>query len=363
MQIIEMNPAAEKIIRLRRIEIQAKNLKEIWSELYKMVAESPDTLHGELTVERVESLMYLDMSVVNLLDSRQKLAGKLVVMRDVSELKSAHRKLEALYDEEHKLRGSLEEEIKKRSQYSRAIVHELRTPLTSIIACSDLLEEEVKDEIQLKLVQNIRRSTLNLEQRVSEMFELARGELGMIKINPVPLDMNLLIQEIIAEMNPLTLKDVLLRSEVPEIIVPVMGDRSRLRQVLINLVGNSIKFTSQGEIVVKAKYFDADFLQVQVADTGCGMKKEHLENLFDPYHRQPAEGGRNSGLGIGLALSKIIIELHRGRIWAESTPGKGTTISFTVPFDSQMSISGQGTDHETLSGGVPNPSIKGPKTE
>jgi PAS domain S-box-containing protein len=335
--VIEMNPAAEKIMGENSPSIKGKSLSSIWPEMDLVLAASKDFAHTELMMDDREAAhhhgeaRYLDISAVTLLDHRQKYTGTLVLFRDISEIKKAQRRIEVLYDKEHTLRGSLEEEINKRSQYSRAIVHELRTPLTSIIASSDMLGDQLKDPMQKRLLQNIRRSSVNLEQRVNELFELAKGEIGLLKIEPAVFDMQRLIEEIAAEMEPIVaFKGIKLRTEVSAEELPVMGDRSRLKQVILNLTGNAVKFTDKGEIVIKTVPYNADYLVVKVEDTGCGMERAGLENLFDPYRRKNREGGR-SGLGIGLALSKIFVELHQGKIWAESTPGKGTAVSFTVP--------------------------------
>ena len=113
----------------------------------------------------------------------------------------------------------------------------------------------------------------------------------------------------------------------------MQGDSSRLRQVMTNLLSNAIKFTEKGTIRVKASQPDTDFLLVQVEDTGRGIDKEQMEDLFDPYRRKTNLGQDTGGLGIGLALSKIFVELHKGKIWAESLPGRGSTFSFTLPLD------------------------------
>jgi PAS domain S-box-containing protein len=335
--VIEMNTAAEKIMGENSSSVREKSLSSIWPEMDLILTASKDFSHTELRMDDRDTAHpddeghFLDISAVTLLDSHQRYTGTLVLFRDISEIKKAQQRIEVLYDKEHALRGSLEEEINKRSQYARAIVHELRTPLTSIIASSDMLGEQLKDPLQQRLLQNILRSSVNLEQRVNELFELARGEIGLLKIEPAVFDIHRLIEEIAAEMEPVVAgKGVKLRTEVPAGELPVMGDRSRLKQVIVNLSGNAVKFTDKGEIVIKAGPYNADYLVVRVEDTGCGMERSELENLFDPYRRKPREGGR-SGLGIGLALSKIFVELHQGKIWAESTPGKGTAVSFTLP--------------------------------
>jgi signal transduction histidine kinase len=210
-------------------------------------------------------------------------------------------------------------------------VHELRTPLTSILASGELLEAEIKDSILLALVRNIRRASLNLEQRINELIELARGEIGMLKINARPLDMEQLLRDIISEMSPIaTAKGLLLVSEIGNLPL-VMGDRSRLRQVMSNLLSNAIKFTLKGVVSVTAASEGSERVLVQVKDTGKGIDKEQIEDLFDPYRRKVNAGQELGGLGIGLALTKMFVELHGGKIRVESQPESGTVFSFTIP--------------------------------
>ena len=259
-----------------------------------------------------------------------KLAN-IVTLRDVTERKLAERKLEELYQEEKRLRGSLQEEIEKRSKYTRALVHELNTPLTSILASSELLETEVSDDTLQSLVQNIRRSSQNLEQRIGELIDLARGEVGMSKINAVPLDLGVILKEIVSEMKPVGegkgLKIELELEQLPEIL----GDRSRLRQVMSNLLNNAIKFTVKGGVKVRGKVYDQGNVLVEVEDSGRGMEEDEVKDLFDPYRRKVRAGERLSGLGIGLALARQFVELHRGQIWVTSQPGKGSIFRFTLP--------------------------------
>jgi signal transduction histidine kinase len=115
----------------------------------------------------------------------------------------------------------------------------------------------------------------------------------------------------------------------------IMGDRSRIRQIMTNLISNSIKFTNRGTIDVKAEVTENNRLLVQVSDTGRGMDREELDNIFNPYRRSKHD---TVGLGIGLALSKIFVELHQGSIQAESSQGEGSTFSFTLPIQSRLNI-------------------------
>jgi len=126
--------------------------------------------------------------------------------------------------------------------------------------------------------------------------------------------------------------------------------------VLFNLLGNSLKFTSRGQITIRSRYYGDNFLLTQVEDTGKGIETEDLENLFDPYQRNTKRETTSGGLGIGLALCKQYIQLHNGKIWAESALGKGTTISFAIPLQTAektaQSADGQATAGQGF-GGIP----------
>jgi signal transduction histidine kinase len=151
-----------------------------------------------------------------------------------------------------------------------------------------------------------------------------------------PLDMSQIINEVIEEIKKnADDKGISLISDISEFLM-VSGDRIRLRQVLMNLIGNATKYTDEGQVIVKASMQDHSAVLVQVEDTGPGIDKDKMKNLFDPYKRNVDEGEKLGGIGMGLALSKIFVELHNGKIWAESTPGKGSYFYFTIPFSKEI---------------------------
>jgi len=210
-------------------------------------------------------------------------------------------------------------------------VHELNTPLTSILPSGELLESEVHDSTLAALVANIRRASFNLKQRIDELIELARGETGILKVNTLPVDLTALLRDLEKEMRPLAEKKGLqLHLDTSCSLPPVKADQVRLRQVLFNLISNAIKFTVEGTIEVTMER-QAELVVVKVKDTGRGISPEEKENLFDPYRRKVNEGQELGGLGIGLTLSKMYIELQGGQIEVESEPGRGSTFRFTIP--------------------------------
>jgi PAS domain S-box-containing protein len=265
-------------------------------------------------------------------------SAHIITARDITERKMTQRKLEVLYKEEKQLRASLQVEMDKRNRYTRALVHELNTPLTSILVSGEMLEAEVVDTTLSALVKNIRRASNNLKQRIDELIELARGEIGILKINAMPVDIVKLLREIESEMIPLASgKGLNMKVEIIGELPLAMGDRGRLRQVLYNLIGNALKFTQAGQICVKGEKA-GEYVEVSVRDTGRGISQAEMEHLFDPYLRKVNEGQELGGLGIGLTLSKMFVELHGGKIEVESEVGKGSTFHFTVPVYQQANL-------------------------
>jgi signal transduction histidine kinase len=192
--------------------------------------------------------------------------------------------------------------------------------------------EELKDESLLGLAENINRGASNLNRRIDELLDLAKGEIGALQINPKPLDAVPLIGEIARSMITVGLrKQQCLSVELPAALSTVLADEDRLRQVLLNLLQNAFKFTPVGgKIILRAREDGANLI-IEVEDTGRGISKQELKDIFEPYRQQKNKGTRISGLGLGLALSKRLIELHGGSIWVKSKKGKGSIFGFSVP--------------------------------
>jgi signal transduction histidine kinase len=213
--------------------------------------------------------------------------------------------------------------------------HELKTPLTSIIAAAGLLEEELKtttDESHHKLIQTILRNANSLETRLAELLEIVKTGTGKLQLNLEPVDMKSLILGTCLQISPLVReKEQQLKTELPESLPIIQGDGPRLEQVLLNLMNNATKFTPDGgKIIVKASRQDASIV-VEVEDDGIGIAKEKQNMLFKPYSRLNSDRQRHPGLGLGLALSKQVIELHGGKIWVESEAGMGSRFFFSLP--------------------------------
>jgi len=216
--------------------------------------------------------------------------------------------------------------------------------LTAIIASSDLLASEVSEKSLRGLALNINRSAVNLNNRIGELLDLAKGEIGMLHINPASLNLLPLLREAGECMAPVVYaQNQNLAIDLPQFLPTVHGDASRLLQVISNLITNAIKFTpSGGRIVLRARD-KGDRVIVEVQDNGRGISKKDQAYLFKPYHRIENSRADSDGFGLGLALSKMLIDLHHGEVWIRSEPGKGSTFGFSLPTETTKE---EGTQQE-----------------
>jgi signal transduction histidine kinase len=220
-------------------------------------------------------------------------------------------------------------------QFIDTLAHELKTPLTSIIAAAGLLGEEleaISDKSTQKLIQTIIQNSATLEKRLAELLDTVKTGSGKIQLQLEPVDMKSIIMGACVQITPLVQnKDQKLATDIPGSLPLIHGDGPRLEQVLMNLMTNAVKFTPQGgSITIKAREQDSG-LMVAVKDNGIGIAKEDQARLFKAYSRIRSDRQRQPGLGLGLALSKQVVELHGGRIWVESDSGSGSTFSFFLP--------------------------------
>ena len=240
-----------------------------------------------------------------------------------------------LYALEREKRVKLERESGERLQFINALAHEIKTPLTSIVASGGLLLEELKEEAQsprVRLIENMLSATNKLGARLSELLDMAKMESLGFKLTLELLDMRPLLQNIASELLPVANeKGQSLTLDIPPSVPMVKADSQRLEQVLLNLLTNAIKFTGEGgKIQLRLRRKSAE-LVVEVKDNGSGITEEEQARIFTPYYRIETDRQRFPGLGLGLALSKQLVELHKGRMWVESALGKGSTFAFSLP--------------------------------
>ncbi len=217
------------------------------------------------------------------------------------------------------------------------LTHEFRTPLASIRSFAEILStyEDLDRATQKEFLEIITRESMRLTQLINGILDLAKIESGTVKSHHVKVDMVKVITDSIKALMPLAVeKGLSLEFVQPEGSLPlVKGDNLQLPLVMVNLLNNAIKFTAHGGITVTAKK-DREYLQVAVKDTGEGIFPEEQKVIFEEFYRIADNiAGRPKGSGLGLTISKKIVEYHGGTIWAESELGKGSTFYFTLPID------------------------------
>jgi len=227
----------------------------------------------------------------------------------------------------------LQIQIDQRIHFTRTLVHELKTPLTPMIGASEILLDKTKhDKVLSRIATNINRGAYNLNSRISDLTDLAKGEIGLLDISYKPFNLLLMIRELADYVKVVTeRKQQTLLLDLPPIFPTVWADEDRIRQIVLNLLDNAIKFTPQNREIVLKVDADEDCFMIHIKDNGCGIDNEDQKHLFELYWCSNNNGEGLHGLGIGLPLSKMLVELHGGRIWFESNKGIGSTFSFSIP--------------------------------
>ena len=240
-----------------------------------------------------------------------------------------------LYELEIEERLKLEREKGERLQFMNALAHELKTPLTSIVASGGLLLEELKEEAQsprVRLIENVIRATDTLEARLSELLDMAKMESLGFKLVLELLDIRPLLQNMFNGFLPVANKKrQSLTLDIPPSVPVVKADKQRLEQILLNMLTNAFKFTGEGgRIQIRLRIMSTEIV-VEIEDDGPGITKEEQERIFTPYYRIETDRQRFPGLGLGLTLSKQMVERHGGKMWVKSELGKGSIFAFALP--------------------------------
>jgi signal transduction histidine kinase/CHASE3 domain sensor protein len=222
-----------------------------------------------------------------------------------------------------------------KSEFLANMSHELRTPMNAILGFTELIRDGVYGEVPAKIAAMLERIQANgrhLLGLINDVLDLSKIEAGQLKLENADYALRDVVQTVQATTESLAAEKKLgLRIELPEILPPARGDERRIAQVLLNLVGNAIKFTETGEVIVSVAVDDTTF-EIAVTDTGPGIPAEEQQKIFEEFHQVDSSSTRKKGgTGLGLAISKRIIELHGGRIWVESEPGRGSSFRFVIP--------------------------------
>jgi len=219
------------------------------------------------------------------------------------------------------------------------LVHEMRTPLTSIVAYAELIQRpETQADQRLEFARIIRDEAERTNEMVGDYLDLARLESGRAGMAQTPVDIGTVVGIAVnVSRAQAEAKEIAVSVEVPAGLPTILGDAQRLHQALLNLLGNGIKYCQPGDQITISVERQGQFLRVEVADTGPGIPRKALPRIFERFYRVPDAERRAAGTGLGLVITRRIVEAHGGQISVESQEGKGTKFAFTLP------IGGAGT--------------------
>jgi signal transduction histidine kinase/HAMP domain-containing protein len=224
---------------------------------------------------------------------------------------------------------------KHKSEFLANMSHELRTPLNAILGYTELILDDIYGDVPEKIGEVLERLGKNgrhLLGLINDVLDLSKIEAGQLTLSLNEYSMGEVVQTVFTSVEALAAEKKLgLKIRVPADLATGRGDEQRIVQVLLNLLGNAIKFTEEGEVGVEATVSNETFM-VSVSDTGPGLSEADQKRIFDEFHQADGSITREKGgSGLGLSIAKKIVEMHGGRIWVESNVGKGLTFRFTLP--------------------------------
>lgn len=271
-----------------------------------------------------------------LLDALRAMSNELRTLYQGLEQKVGERTLQLREANERLIKAheNLAQMSKSQTEFYSAMTHEFRTPLTSIIGFTQLLLSpggQPLTQEQQEYLTDILESARRLLQIVNDLLDASRLQAGQLRLERSPVDLGDAVREVLGALRPLAQqRQIETRQELPANLPLVSADDLRLMQILLNLMGNAIKFTQPGGEVTIQAVVREPMVQVTVHDNGPGISPEDQRVIFDLFRRGSAHE-RSGGSGLGLALAKQLVELHGGEIWVESEPGHGSSFHFTLP--------------------------------
>ena len=337
-RLLTVNPAFAQIMGYESPEVMVKSTVDISSQFY---ADPTDRerlrhlLHEKGMVQGFETRFQrengetFDVSISGNVIKSEK--GEILyyegILEDITEKKQASQlRIE---------KEAAEAATQHKSEFLANMSHELRTPLNAILGYTELILDniygEVPEEIR-EVLERLDKNGRHLLSLINDVLDLSKIEAGRLVLSLDDYSMADVIQTVITSVEALAAeKNIKLNVIVPADLKIGRGDQQRIAQVLLNLVGNAIKFTERGEVKVEVDVSDRTFL-ISVVDTGPGISVADQKKIFKEFQQADGSSTREKGgTGLGLSIAKRIVEMHSGQIWVESVPGKGSDFRFTLP--------------------------------
>lgn len=271
---------------------------------------------------------------------------RMELIQTQEDLLQANRELARLSDRLKALMQIAEDARRVKEEFVANVSHELRTPLNMIIGFSELITQapHVYGDLPPALLADIaaiQRNSQHLAELVNDVLDLSQIDAGRMTLVREWTTLQELVESAVNATKILfEMKNLYLRVAIPQEPVPLFCDRTRIREVLLNLLSNAGRFTTAGGVTVRA-YSEGSNMIISVADTGPGISQADQTRLFEPFQQLDNSIRREGGSGLGLSISKRFVELHGGRMWLESELGKGTTFFFSIPMVEQLTPHGE----------------------
>lgn len=213
--------------------------------------------------------------------------------------------------------------------------HGIKSPLTRIVALAELLLNEIPGKLnaeQKEYLQDIYNNSYLLMNSINSLLSISKSEAGYLSLNLSSYSIKEVVESVVMKVDSIAVsKGSEIIVDIPDNITAISFDRDKIEQILFNLLDNAIKFTRDGKITVRVKDDPAsNFITVSVRDTGVGIEEKSRKKVFEKFYTEK-NALNPGGSGLGLAVVKEFVELHRGRVWLESSPGQGTCVYFTLP--------------------------------
>lgn len=366
-RIIYVNPYFERITGYSALEILGEKPGILKSgvhdsQFYKKMWDTisaGSNWHGILRNRKKNGVLYdEEATIFPIKNIKAEITGYAAVKRDISQKLRDELALKSAKDSADKVNMELESAIaaanamsekaieasKAKSEFVASVSHELRTPLNIILGSIELMSETSLDNDQGKYLKVCRNACDSLLEIVSGILDISKIEAGQLYIEKIEFEPHTLLNDIIL-LNEFRAKskNIELKAEISDNVPGILsGDPARIRQILINLVNNAIKFTEKGEVKIRIETVNPDvllsesnqnnlYLKFSVSDTGIGISSENIDRIFDEFIQADASITRKfGGTGLGLTISKKLVNLMGGAIWAESKKGEGSRFIFTV---------------------------------
>lgn len=348
--VVDINPAALSLLGVERSAVLGRPLSRVlpFAKNVPIAASSPVPI--EIEIEGSSEIRYSDLLVSNLYDRANRLTGALLTLRDITRRKLAEQALtrerllltQQVHEQTADLRkanAELARVAKMKDEFLANMSHELRTPLNTILGLSEALQEQVYgpvSERQVRALRNIEESGRHLLTLINDILDISKIEAGKLTLELQPVVVETVCQASLGLVRQMALKKQVKVNYNPNPITLVMqADERRLKQILVNLLGNAVKFTPEGgEIGLEVSVEEEkDAIRFTVWDTGIGIADEDMGQLFQPFVQLDSRLARqHEGSGLGLALVYRMTKLHGGSISATSQVGKGSRFTISLPW-------------------------------